>query len=245
MKRIFPLILIFIATTAFGQEAPKPLFPLVTTNGSAEIKVVPDIADLNFSVTVRDSDFAAARKRQAVRAAKVLAALREAGFENKDIQTSQVLLSTEYSSNRSGETAKINFYEFSQSIHCTLHDISKVPDVTLAVVNAGATGVQNAVLRVTNLRKYRDQARTQAIVAAKEKAQALAAALSCEIGKPHSITEDSCGRGFPGILSATEVFSQNAFSVAPAPELGDGNSPTFVPGMINISASVTVSFELK
>lgn len=248
MKRAFSLTLIFavMATTAFGQGAAKPLPPLVTTNGSAEIKVAPDTADLSFSASVRDSDFAAARKRQAARAVKVLEALHEAGIEDKDIRTSQALLSTEYASNKSGETAKISFYEFSQRISCTLHDISKVPDVTFAVVNAGATGVQNAMLGVTNLRKYRDQARIQAINAAKEKAQALAAALNCEIGKPYSITEDSSNPGFPSgpnVMSAAGVFSN--FQFAALENAANANSPTFVPGKINVSASVTVSFEIK
>jgi uncharacterized protein len=245
MTRAFSLALFLaVITTAFGQEAPRTLPPLVTTNGSAEIKVSPDLADLSFSVTVRDSDFAKARKLQAARAAKVLAALHDEGIENKDIQTSQVLFSTEYGSNKSGETARINFYEFSQTFNCTLHDISKVPDVTFSVVNSGATGVQHAVLRASNIRKYQDQARVQAIGAAKEKALALAAALNCEIGKPYSIAENSIGEGYrsnSNVVSAAGVFTNPQFETV----FPNVYSATFIAGMIKVSVSVTVSFEVK
>lgn len=228
-----------MAPVAFGQQ-PTPQPPLVSTNGSAQIRVVPDLADLYFEVEVRNADLALARKQQADRVAKILAAIRAAGVDEADLQSSQVQIAPDYTDRRQ-ETEKIKFYSVSQSISCTLHDLKKVPDVTADVVAAGATGVRGASLRTSQLRKYRDEARKKAIQAAKEKAIALANELGAKVGKPYTITEDSdCG--------ARPSFANNTnFQVAglDREQAGDGTTPTFAPGTISVTANISVSFMLE
>jgi len=52
---IVALTAVLAAPVAFGQQAA-PLPPLVSTTGSAQIRVVPDLADLFFEVEVRNVD---------------------------------------------------------------------------------------------------------------------------------------------------------------------------------------------
>ena len=175
--KTLPLLLLLIsASLAHGQQAAQPSPPLVSTTGSAEIHVKPDRADLSFTVEIRSANLAAARKQQAAITAKVLAALRAEGVAEQELQTSQVIITPNWSSDRNSmsETATLKFYSVSQEISCTLRDVDKVPDVTASAIAAGATSVSPAVFRISELRKYRDQARAQAIRAAKEKAGALA-----------------------------------------------------------------------
>ena len=227
------------ASTALAQQlAPTP--PLVSTTGNAQIRVAPDLADLSFEVEVRNSDLAVARKQQAERATKLLAALRAAGIAENELQTSQVQISPEYT-NRHQETERVRFYIVQQSICCTLHDVTKVPDVTATAVASGATNVGNASLRSSQLRKHRDEARAKAIQAAKEKAVALAGELGAKAGKPYTITEDT-DTGFRGYNA--NILNNAQVSVIAAP-VGDGTTPTFAPGTISITASVSVSFLLE
>ena len=199
-----------------------------------------DLADLYFDVDVRHADLATARKKQAERAAKVLAALRDAGVEDKDLQTSQVNVAPTYAENRHGETATINYYDATQGIYCTLHDVKKVADLTTAVLAAGATAVHGVNLRTSELRQHRNEARAQAARAAPEKAVAIASELGAKVGKPYKITEES-GENGPGNFSASA-----GVSVASAPSSEERATPpsVFAPGLLTISASVRVTFYL-
>jgi uncharacterized protein YggE len=231
-----------IASVAFGQQ-PSSLPPLVSTNGSAQIRVVPDLADLCFEVEVRNADLTLARKQQADRAAKVLAAIRAAGVEEADLQSSPVLIAPDFT-NREQETEKVKFYRVSQSVSCTLHEVKKMPDLTAEAVAAGATGVHEATLRTSQLRKYRDEARSKAIRAAREKAVALASELGAKVGKPYSITEGS-EHGSSRYSTAINSNIQVALASMDREQAGDGSSATFAPGTISITANINVSFLLE
>ena len=239
MKTTFLSLAAFFAAPVLFAQQPAPSPPLISTSGTAQIRVVPDLADLSFEVEVRSADLAIARKQQGEKAAKVLTALRAAGVIESDLQTSQVQIITDYSGNR-GETAKIQFYRVSQSISCTLRDVKKSPDVTADAVAAGVTGVREASLRTSQLRKHRDEARARAILAAKEKAIALAGSLEAKVGKPYTITE---GFDYGSRPMANNSFnSQTIVEAAPGE---DGEAPTFALGTISIGASVSVSFYLE
>lgn len=237
------LSLCFVALTApllcAQQLIPQP--PLISTSGTALVRVVPDLADLSFEVEVRNTDLNLARKQQTERAKKVLAALRAAGVAETELQSSQVQIAPNYSDRR-GETEQARFYVVSQLITATLHDVKKVPDVTAEAVLAGATGVGNVSLRTSQLRKHRDEARAMAIRAAREKATALTAELGVKVGKPHTITEGA-DYGYRTLMSGNSI--NNAQQVEAAADPGDGTTPTFAPGSISISASVSVSFLLE
>ena len=69
-----------------------------------------------------------------------------------ELQSSQVHIVPDYTDRRQ-ETEKIKFYRVYQSISCTVHDVKKIPDVTAEAVGAGATGVSEASLRTSQLRK--------------------------------------------------------------------------------------------
>jgi uncharacterized protein YggE len=237
MKTMLLSIAVALASPVAFAQQPGPLPPLISTNGSAQIRVVPDLADLYFEVEVRNADLTTARKQQAERATKVIAALRAAGVVEAELQSSQVQIAPDYIDRRQ-ETEKIKFYRVSQSICCTLHDLKKVPDVTTEAVIAGATGVREASLRTSQLRKYRDEARAKAVQAAKEKATSLAAELGAKVGKPYAITEGPGSDWRPNYTSNSNVSTESEQS-------GDGTTPAFAPGTISITASVNVSFLLE
>jgi uncharacterized protein YggE len=240
----FPLlsfVAAIVAPVALGQQ-PSPLPPLVTVSGSAEIRVVPDLADLYFEVEVRDADLALARKEQAGRATKVLAALRAAGIGEAELQTSQVLISPRFADGDEG-VGKVKAFSVSQNICCTVHDVKKVPDLTAAAVTAGATGTRDVTLRTSKLRKYRDEARAKAVRFAKEKAVALASELGAKIGKPYRILEGIADEELRSRGSNANAGAQIPQTIGGETE--DATSPTFTPGTISVSADVTVSFFLE
>lgn len=240
MKRI--IIFFVAAAIAAGNtraQQPTAALPTVTTSGSAQVRVVPDLADLCFEVEIRGGDLAAARKEQAERSAKVLTALRGAGVTEAELQSSPVGITADYTDRRQ-ETETVRFYRVSQTVCATLHDLKTVPDVTAAAVAAGATGVQGAGFRTSQLRKHRDKARVQAIRAAKEKATALANELGTKVGAPYTIIE-----GANNDWRASTANRVNAqVSSLSGDGVGEEGTPAFAPGTISVNANVTVTFVL-
>ena len=245
-NRVLPAAFAFTLLLA-GRPAPAaeptPAPPTITTSGSAELHVPADLADLHFDVAVRHADLATARKQHADRATKVLAALRAAGIEDKDLQTTQVNIEPTYAESRHGETAAVKYYDITQSFVCTLRDLKKVADVTTQVINAGATAVHEADLRTSELRKYQNEAHAQAARDAREKAVALATELGAKVGKPFTITAGG---------EDTDTSSSSNFQATEAGTTSRSNAPAedspqtiYAAGLLKIRASVNVVFYLE
>jgi len=241
--RFLPCVSLLLVSPAFAQTQPaqSPQPSLVTTEGSADVLVVPDLADLSFQIEVRNPNLAAASKEAEIKSKAVLAQLRKEGVAENDLQASQLEVTT-YNFDGHSETEKVQFYIITQTIGCTLHDISITPKVTMDALRAGVTHVNNMVLRTSQLRKYRDQARVMAVRAAKQKATNLATELGEKLGRPYSITESAAEDSARRYYS----LSNSQVSADPAPtNASDDSLPTFAPGTIHITATVTVAFRLE
>ncbi len=247
MKKLLLLLAtIAAAPLAFAQQqAPQP--PLVSTSGTAEIKVAPDLADLQFEVEVRGPDLTAARKQQGDRAAKVLAAIRALGVPEADLQAANISITPNFTESRRdyAETAKVRFFSVSQVVAVTLRDVKKVPDAIAAGVGAGATEARLGALRTSQLRKHRDAARANAIKAAREKAAALAGELGVKIGKPYQIFEAMSYPSWGGNNLSLSNTTQVQGTVVQQDDGEAASGSAFAPGMISISATVHVSFLLE
>jgi uncharacterized protein YggE len=244
----FSLVALILAATAAAApgEETVPGRALVSTTGSAEIRVVPDLADLIFQVEVRNANLSQAQKEEAERVTKVLAALRGAGITEAELQTSQVEIAPRYDNHVNElalESTAVRFYSVSQHISCTLHEVKRIPAVTADAVSAGVTGINGAVLRTSELRMYRDQARAKAIRAAKEKAVALASELGAKVGRPYTITENATESRW--LWPAYNTANSQVNEASGARAIGDTTESTFAPGRITVSASVSVSFILE
>ncbi|MBI2203141.1 MAG: SIMPL domain-containing protein [Candidatus Rokubacteria bacterium] len=133
-----------------------------------------------------------------------------------------------------------------RTITVDLRNIDRFDQVLTDAVDAGANHVHGVQFRTTELRKHRDQARSIAIQAARDKAIALAQSLGRKVGAVTTIREDGFGwwssygswwGGRHGAMSQNVVQSSAA---APA----DPDAVT-APGQISVTARVTVTFALE
>jgi uncharacterized protein YggE len=209
-----------------------PRTRLISVSGISEVSSPPDEAILRLAVETRDKDLRIAKSQNDKNARKVIALAQKMGVDQKDIQTSELSMGAQYSEEK---VPRMLGYEVSQTIAITLKDISKYDKLMTGLLEAGITRVHGVDFNVAEPRKFRDEARSKAIRAAKEKAAAMASELGQTIGKPWEISEQN---------EVGTLFTRaNSYGmVAGVPE---SESSTVAPGQVTFKVSVRVSFQLE
>jgi hypothetical protein len=124
---------------------------------------------------------------------QLLLALKAANIDQKDIQTSRLLLQPQYEPNHSPPT--VVGYRASNRVTVRLRDVAKVASTIDLLVGAGATDIGGVNFIVSQASKLLDDAREQAIADARRKAEIYARAAGVTVGPPLSISEEG---GPPG-----------------------------------------------
>jgi uncharacterized protein YggE len=215
----------------------------ITVNGQAEIKVSPDEVLLSIGVETDDMDIARARAANETRVKAIVAAATAQGIRTEHIQTEFLDIQPRYREESDRRTFMGYFAR--RSLTITLREVSRFEPLLSALLGAGANYVHGIDFRTTQLRKHRDDARRQAIQAAREKATDMAAALNVSLGPPVSINEAYSGWWSPYSSwwggRSNGMMYQNVMQDRRA---GGGGEDSLVPGQISVSATVSVSFEL-
>ncbi len=221
--------------------------PLVTVSGQAELRVPPDEVVFTLEVESIDKDVLAAKKKTDESVKAVFALARDNKVNPDDVQTSYISVEPKYNTDeleygeaRRGVKRVFLGYAVSKTIAVRLKDISRFDPLLSDVLKAGVTKVSNVEFRDSQIRKHKDQARAMAIKAAQEKANLLAREIGQTIGPAFSITEGAVGRYIAG-----GVLNQNTTSVISGDLSASESESAIAPGLISVSAQVTVSFRLE
>jgi len=223
-----------VPTSSAQDTCPHPR--LISVVGTAEIDVAPDEVIVNLAVETRDKVLGTAKSENDRRVKKVLGLARGVGVEEKDIETSSLQMQPDYSEEK---IPRLLGYQVSQAIAIALKDLTKYETLMTELLEAGVNRVDGVRFVVGEDRKYRDEARAKAIVAAKEKAVAMAGQLGQTIGKPWEISEEHGGNVFSYAALANNVQTRSGGGG------GDAEESTVAPGQVTIRASVDVSFILE
>jgi uncharacterized protein len=189
MKHPFALVVAtaaVLATPAVAQPVPPAA---ISVTGEASVSVPPDLAQVDGGVT---SDGKTAREASDANNAamgKVLLALKGAGIDEKDYQTSRLSLQPQYAPNRSGSSPVVG-YRASNRVTIRVRDITKVANVIDVLVGAGANEVGGINFMVSQASKLLDDAREKAVADARRKADIYAKAAGVTLGEPLSISEE-------------------------------------------------------
>ena len=214
-----------LAAPALAQIVPPAS---ISVSGEATVSVPPDLALVDGGVT---SDAKTAREASDANNAamgKVLQALKGAGFETKDVQTSRLSLQPQSAPNRSGPSAIVG-YRASNRVTIRVHDVAKVANVIDTLVAAGANDIGGISFTVSQASKLLDEAREQAVADARRKAEIYAKAAGVMLGAPLSISEESR----PGAVP----FRKMAGGMAVAAAVAQGEE--------TLAVTVSVSWAIK
>ena len=173
-------------------------------------------------------------------------AVQELGVEAKDIATDYFLVYPVY---QDYSSLVIKGYRIDNTVSITVRDVNLADDILIAALRAGANEVQDVQFYTSELRSYRDQARSLAMTAASEKAQLLAEAAGAQAGCVLSISENTwysyygSWRGGREMAMWAQNVVQNTASVQGSSSEAD-DSPISL-GQIAVRAEVTASYSLK
>ncbi|MHB0878656.1 MAG: SIMPL domain-containing protein [Anaerolineae bacterium] len=224
----------------------------ITVSGEAQVRVVPDEVAISLGVETRDKEMQQAKAGNDEIVRRVIAAAQEHGIEARDIKTDYLSIEPRYrdaydDSDFADAAYSVPLgYIVRATIVVTLREVTAFDDVLSSLLEAGATHVHGIDFRTTSLRQHRDDARSLAIQAASEKAQAMAGALAQTIGEPTSIVEEQAGWwSWYGSWwgSSYSSMTQNVVQSVGQPYLGEDS--TLAPGEIAVTARVSVVFELE
>ncbi len=219
---------------------------LISVTGSAEVRVAPDLVQVLLAVDTSDKTLAKAKAENDQRLTRTLAVLKRFASDPNDLQTDRISVEPLFDSGASYAARRASEpegYKVRRTVVVTLRDLKRFEELISAVLDAGTNRIDGVEFQTTALRTHRDAARAMALKAAHEKARAMAAELNCTVGRPQHISEGSATSGlwrYPG--GRASAMNQNVAS-AEAQASGDA-SEGFAPGLISVTASVSVTFTL-
>ena len=166
-----------VAQPRLGRSATPSAGAVITVTGDGTVDATPDQASFNFGVTTRGATAAEALSRNNSEARRIIDALKGAGIDAAKIQTTQVSLWPQTSSN--GNT--ITGYQASNSVQVTA-GLGRSGALVDAAVRAGAHNVDGPSLDTADKSSLYAEALKKAIADAKLKAQAIADGAGLTLG---------------------------------------------------------------
>jgi uncharacterized protein YggE len=208
-------------------HAQERLIPRLTVTGEATANVEPDLAQIRAGVTSQSRTAKEASETNAKAATALLASLRAAGIDDKDVQTARLALQPTYDNSNGSTRGRITGFQASNQVTVKVRQIAKLADVIDGMVSAGATDIGGIDFIVSAHSQALDQARAEAIVDARRKAEIYAKAAGVTLGRVIALSEDQ---------SAPVPMMMQARAAA---------APPVMPGEKTLQLVVTVSYELS
>ncbi|TDH34497.1 SIMPL domain-containing protein [Pseudohoeflea suaedae] len=224
----------FVSSALAQEEAAKASVITVFAEGTAS--VVPDMAVINLTV-LREADTA----REALDANtaamnEVLAALKEDGIEDRDIQTSNFSIQPRWvypKKDDGNQTPTISGYQVTNGLTVRIRNLERVGDILDTSITLGVN--QGGQIDFTNDKPDETigQARKNAVMNARKKAEEMAEAAGVTLGRITSMSEQSYAQ--PIRMARSSMLKMAADESAPVPVAAGENE---------YSVSVSMSFEI-
>ena len=233
------ILTLLIPFTAVSEETRKTQ-RTIATQGTADIKVKPNMAFLLVKVETKAEIAKDARDKNADITKNVRKALlsEKLKLTKKDIETSSFNLSPRMTWNEKKRKNEMWGYQVTHLLKITVTNLDLVGNILDASINAGANGVNNVLFTLSESEKKNIKAKALQIASknAKEKALILTKSLGVSLGEVLSIVEGNTSftpfREARGFVMKSEMMAESA-------------ATEITPGEVNVTASVSLVFELR
>ena len=219
----------------------------ITVTGVGEVVATPDIATFSFNVNEKADDAVTAQNQAKQTMDAIVAYLKNAGIEERDIKTEYYNLNPRYEYPEvvctafgcppQGEPTLIG-YEVTQSVSVKVRDTAKAGELLSGVGAQGAKNVSSLSFTIDDTKALEAEARTMAIEDAKQKAEELAENLNARLVRINGYWEEQNG-GYPPPMP---YYGKGGADMAMSESLQAANLPT---GENKITTRVNISYEIR
>jgi len=202
----------------------------VTAAGTGTAQATPDTAQMSFGVSTSSASAKTSLDDASKTAEQITAAVKKTGVSAKDIQTRGVSVYPQMADQ--GGKQVVTGYQASLSVQVKVRDIGKLGDIISTANAAGANNISGPTFTIADPTPYRAEAIDAAVADARKSAEAMAKAAGKSVGAVLSI-------------SSTDVSSVGPQPVYDSMAAGAAKSVPIETGQLDVTANVTVIFELK
>jgi uncharacterized protein len=210
--------------------------PLLSFSITEEIRTAPDRARVGAGVVTTAPTAVEAMRQNAAAMTRLTAALRRAGIEARNIQTSGINLSAQYdyTPQQQGQPPRLIGYQVTNMVNVVTSDINNLGRLLDALVEAGGTNIDGPSFFVDNPDAGLDTARQRAMTRAGERAALYARAASYTRGRLIAVSE---GGPIPQPMPMPQMAMARA-------EAADVATPV-QPGQVSNGVTLTLQYRLE
>ncbi|MDR3476073.1 MAG: SIMPL domain-containing protein [Devosia sp.] len=239
MRQLLPAFAFALAalSTTAAVAADAASIPTISIQGKGEVMAGPDSASVSLGVTTEGTTAREALDANTKAMTDLIAALKAAKIDDKDIQTSGFSVNPQYvypdrDANGNTPPPRITGYNVANGVSVTIRQLDALGSILDQVVSAGGNTINGVAFSVADPSKLLDEARKAAFADAEEKAKVYADAAGVGLGPVVSIAESEDN-------NAPRPFLMKAMA-APA----DAAVPV-QPGQLSFDVNVAVVWSLK
>lgn len=206
----------------------------VKVTGNATVTLAADTAVLQIGAETKDLSVEVAQSKNSVIINDVIAALKAAGIDEKDMVTSNFNVYSTYDYTWvDGENKQIGpYYQVNNMLNITIRDLTQIGEIIDAASKAGSNVMYGLTFSASQENEAYQKALKRAVEDAMAKAQVVAEATGKTLGNLLEV-DASQGYNYYGI-SNTYGMAKEAL-----------DRTTIVAGDVSVSASVIMEYEMK
>lgn len=208
----------------------------ISVQGTGEVKVMPDMAKLSYSVTSTESTPDAARQaveKTVTAFTKEITALKIA---DTDYTAANLTLYPKYTYDEKTRKQKLTGYTATRDVSINIKDFSLISKLNDAALKSGINQVAGFTYSVSEIGKYEQEATKKAIEDAKTRANALAEGFEVKLGAPCKLSYGQETASVP-YAPAARALSLSAADSAPT-------QSTYNVEPITIKSTVSASYSI-
>jgi uncharacterized protein len=233
-------MLVLAMLMAFPEaKSEEPKTPQIMVYGTATIQAAPNQMKWLLNVRNINPSSEGVAEVHGTTVAKVLAFLKQSQIAEDTIQTSRMQLGENERWNSSTQRNVQDGYVAFTDVRFTLADFNQYSSIWMGLSAIQGVRVGNVTLDSSDRIKFQNEARTNAVLAARDKAKAIAETLGVKIGGPLNIEEElSVSEGYQAqstVLTNSNIISSTGSSVG---------IDQVAPGAIPIRARLKATFRL-
>jgi len=209
--------------------------PRVSVTASAEKEIAPDTAELSLTVLTEGKDAQKVQDENAAKMNTVMAALKENGVSEKDVETSNYNLYPWDEWDQTTQKMVSKGFRLQHTIRVTTKDVKNVGKLLDTAVANGVNTVDNIAFTLSTEQEavVREELLSEASVKAKDKAQKLASNLGVALGGVLTVSESGY---YPPIYYGS-YMAKGAISEAAGTSVSPQN--------VKVSLQVNVDYKIK